>query len=308
MRRLLTILAVLPLIAACVPQRNAIDLASIEFIGFTDDVRYEPATMLIGDYDDANVDLIEFGGEPEMIDTPQPDPVQPVVAVAAGASDEKLDRILAEIETLKRGQLTKDDVREVVHNELEVFKKLLIEWKDASGKVSTTAASVDKTGVGSVALPPGAVVTSMGGVPIEQWKVDNLGATVNDGSLGKHSNGGTVSSGGSSGSVTRSVQQVGIPLSVATWESEVVSPVQYYSSPGQFQGSVANYEDYTQMKFQVAEEYMQPTPIPDPVPMQYSQPVGDSGCYTDANGNTVCPNAGGNTQRRTGLFQRLRGR
>jgi hypothetical protein len=294
MRRL-AILAVLPFIAACVPQRSAIDLTNFEFVKFTDDARHE-ATTLINDYDDdAKIDLIEFGSEPNSIETQEPDPVQPVATVAAGASDEKLDRILEEIESLKRSQLTKEDVREVVHDELEVFRRLLIEWKDSSGKVSKTAASVDSTGVGSVELPPGAIVTAMGGVPIDQWKVANLGATVSDGSLGKHSNGGAVSSGGSTGTVRQSMQQVSVPLSVATWESEVVTPVQYYSSPGQFQSSVAAYDDYTKVKFQVAREYLPPAAVEG------------SGCYQDANGNTVCPNAG-STHGRTGLFQRLRSR
>ncbi len=186
----------------------------------------ESEVQLVADFGtpDEPVETIRFDDAGE----PTPEHVLGIGDAIAGYtaafndSAAQIDKVLAIVEELKRSQLTKDDVRTVVKEELEAFKQVLIEWRDTQGKVSTAAVPVDEKGVGTVDLPPGAVVTKMGGVSLEQWRLENPGASVADGSVGGGSTGGRVvaNSGSSHGSVSTSYQQQAIPMAVAHWESD----------------------------------------------------------------------------------------
>lgn len=296
MRPIILLLLALPLVAACSAPKQ-VDPSQVAFERPPEPNPFH-ATQLVADFGkpDAPVDTIRFDDSPPA-EEPHIVGLEQAIAgytAAFNDSDAKLDRVLIELAEIKRAQLTKDDVREVVHEELEAFKQVLIEWKDASGKVSTAAVPVDAKGVGTVTLPPGAVVTAMGGVPLEQWKLSNPGAAVPDGSVGGGSSGGSVSS----RPVATTYQPQAIPMAVAHWESEVAAPVQYYASPGQFAASVGEYDDHTQFSTQVAPQYMLP-----------SSPGNQ--CYIDqSTGQQVCPNAVQATASapRKGLFGRLRGR
>jgi hypothetical protein len=92
------------------------------------------------------------------------------------AVDEKLVDVLAMLTQIKdeqQNQLTETTLRSVLDEKL----KVIIEWQDKQGKLSSTAAPIQKNGTVSAELPPGAVVVSMGGVPVSQYRAANPDAS-----------------------------------------------------------------------------------------------------------------------------------
>lgn len=263
--------------------------------------------------------------EPEQVPAPQPDTKPDALSAgfvsdqqvdanvrdsqyagvleAIASLDAKLDNQSTTLDAISAKIVDADQMRSIVADELEKFGgKLRLEYKlTATGETKTTDVPITTAGTGSVALPPGAVVTAIGGVPVAQSRAENPDAVVLDGSV---KSGGSVAttmpkSGGSNGSVTTSIPQYISPITSTYYESTipidqqpVVVPTEFYSSPGQFSSSVSSYPDSTQVQFEVDPVYM-----PD-----------SSQCYTDSAGNRVCPTQVTPTQSSGGLFNRLRAR
>jgi hypothetical protein len=216
-------------------------------------------------FEDAETTLIQFKEPLDFSDSksshiePKPDPEPDKVAY----SDPRLDEVLEVVREIRREMADKDDVK-AIRSDIAKLKEVIVKYQTSDGAVKTASTPIDENGKGTIDdLPPGSTIVAVNGVPLASPQV--VKSTVSNGSTGGVSYGGSTG-----GSVSQYTQPPTDYYSAPVTSTVIDSPLStttVYQSPGQFAARTRQTPRRTTFEIQTSSQ-----------------------CYTDANGNMVCPN------------------